>query len=99
MTCVPGLLETGLSLAGVPRSALPPGIKGIQARNLDLDDTISKHPCACMGTPQDCGKEEPRCLCAFLQPTWRVSMQTGKEKAVWSGLRSPVSGARMVQDV
>lgn len=66
MTCAPGLLGIGLSLVGVPRSALPPGIKRIQVRNLDLVDTISKHPCVHMGTPQDHGKEEALCPCALL---------------------------------
>lgn len=67
MTCASGFLGTELSLVGVPRSALPPGIKRIQVRNLDLVGTISKHPCVCMGTPQDHGKEESLCPCILLR--------------------------------
>lgn len=45
MRCDLCSLGTGISLAGVLRSALPPGVKRIQARNLDLGNTILKHPC------------------------------------------------------
>lgn len=92
-------LGTGLSLRGVLRSALPPGVKRIQARNLNLDNTILKHPCACMGTLWDPGQEEPLYPDAILQSTWRLTMWTKMEKALWRALRAPVSRTRMVQGV
>lgn len=57
-TCDLCSLRTGLFLAEVPRSSLPPRVKRIQARNLDLGNTILEHPCVCMGTLRDPGKEE-----------------------------------------
>lgn len=87
MTCAPGLLGTGLSLVENQENS------GQESRPSWF---YIKTPLCTHGDPTgswEGGTPLPLRSPASIQ---RHSLQTEKQKAVWGGLRSPVSRARMV---